>query len=95
MDAGAAVFVKSGAHVAQLKFAQLKEKAYQDPYFALQIAYQYGIAGEKNKVLEWLNQSLSDEDGDRFFSLNSAPEFDCVRSDPGFQRLVHRLGLSP
>jgi tetratricopeptide (TPR) repeat protein len=88
----AAAFARSGLRAAQLKSAQLKEKGYKGAYIAVDIAYQYGIAGNKDKVLEWLNQAFRDNDDHAAWSA-TAPEFDCVRSTPRFHDLMRRVGL--
>ena len=52
------VYGKSGVPAALLRFAQLKERTYRgddDEVYA--IATQYGIARDKDKVLEWLNRA--------------------------------------
>jgi TolB-like protein/DNA-binding winged helix-turn-helix (wHTH) protein len=93
MDEVAAAFARAGLRAAQVKSAQLKEKGYKNPYLAIEIAYQYGVVEDKRKVLEWLNQAFRDKDVDCYFSSNSAPEFDFVRSDPRFHDLLRRMGL--
>ena len=95
LDAVAAAFAKSGVRAAQVKSAQLKEKSYENnPDHALRIAFQYGVVGDKGKVLEWLDQAFRDQDGQRSFAYGkSAPEFDCVRSTPRFHDLLRRIGL--
>jgi TolB-like protein/Flp pilus assembly protein TadD len=91
LDAVAAVFARSGLRAAQVKSAQLKEKGYKSAYFALDIAYQYGLVENKGKVLEWLNQAFRDHDDEGW--VRTAPEFDCVRSTPGFHDLLRRVGI--
>jgi TolB-like protein/DNA-binding winged helix-turn-helix (wHTH) protein len=91
LDEVAAVFARSGLRAAQVKSAQLKEKGYKG-YGALDIAHQYGIAGNRGKVLEWLDQAFR-HGVDAEFSARTAPEFDCVRSAPGFHDLLRRVGL--
>jgi TolB-like protein/DNA-binding winged helix-turn-helix (wHTH) protein/Tfp pilus assembly protein PilF len=89
-----AAYRKSGPRAAQLQLAQLREKGYGD-YLPLDIAFAYGVLEDKGKVLKWLNQSLHDRTDDFLLMLKSAPEFDCVRSDPRFRDLVRRVGLPP
>jgi TolB-like protein/tetratricopeptide (TPR) repeat protein len=95
LDAVAAAFAKSGIRAAQVKSVQLKEKSYDNnPDHALRIAFQYGVVGDKGKVLEWLDRAFRDQDGQRSFAYGrTAPEFDCVRSTPRFHELLRRLGL--
>jgi hypothetical protein len=76
-----------------VKFAQLREKGYKGTYSAFDIACQYGVVGDKGKVLEWLNQACRDNELGCYYSVRSAPEFDCVRSAPRFHDLLRRMGL--
>ena len=89
----AAAFARSGVRAARMKSAQLKEKGYKSAYLALDIAHQYGVVEDKGKVLERLDQAFRDDDGDWNISSRTAPEFDCVRSDPRFHDLLRRRGL--
>jgi TolB-like protein/DNA-binding winged helix-turn-helix (wHTH) protein/Tfp pilus assembly protein PilF len=93
LDEVAAAFAKSGLRAAQVKSAQLKEKGYNGVYTALETAIQYGVVEDQGKVLEWLNQACRDRKLDCHYSLRSLPEFDCVRSAPGFHDLLRRMGL--
>jgi TolB-like protein/DNA-binding winged helix-turn-helix (wHTH) protein/Tfp pilus assembly protein PilF len=93
LDQVAAAFARSGLHAAQVKFAQLREKGYKGTYSAFDIACQYGVVGDKGKVLEWLNQACRDNELGCYYSVRSAPEFDCVRSAPRFHDLLRRMGL--
>lgn len=62
------------------------------------VALQYGILGGKEKLLYWLKRGLLDRAGDQnamlVITLKTAPEFDCLRSDPRFHALLHSIGLS-
>jgi len=93
LDEVAAVFARSGLRAAQVKSAQFKEKGYKGAYLAVQVAYQYGLVEDKGKVLEWLDQAFRDNDGGDEGWARAAPEFDCVRSTPGFHELLRRVGL--
>jgi TolB-like protein len=77
---------------ASIKSAELNEKGYPGAYRALQIAYQYGLAGDQGKALEWLNQAFRDDDGNANF-VETAPEFDGLRGAPAFHHLLRRVGL--
>jgi TolB-like protein/DNA-binding winged helix-turn-helix (wHTH) protein len=89
----AAVFSKSGPHAAALRSAQLKERRYKSDFNALEIAYQYGLAGDTEKALEWVNRAFPERLGDLYFGGWTAPEFDLVRSDPRYRELLRRMGL--
>ena len=92
LDEVASVFARSGLRAAEVKSARLKEKSYKRAYPAFQVAYQYGLVEDQRKVLEWLNQAFRDGGGDEGWA-KAAPEFDCVRSTPGFHDLLRRVGL--
>jgi len=59
---------------------------------AFRIAEQYGIAGDKDEVLEWLDRAVRTKGSNDWFSLRH-PAFDFMRSDPRYQELVRRAGL--
>ena len=104
-----ASYAKWGLRAAQLKAAQLKEKRRcgmqgdkaprpVDCYSLIEVALQYGLLKDKEKVLDWLNQGLSYNGTDGNFvepTFASAPEFDFVRSDPRFQDLLRRMNFPP
>jgi tetratricopeptide (TPR) repeat protein len=105
----AAAYAKSGLRAAQLKAAQLEERAYEanrqeqesgapsqnlDYYHALYVAFRYGLLKDREKALHWLNQACH-EQSDLITYEKSAPEFDFLRSDPRFQNLLRRMNLPP
>jgi tetratricopeptide (TPR) repeat protein len=57
------------------------------------IAAIYAGLGEHSKAIAWLNKAY-DERSYTVLQLEVEPEFDSLRSDPRFQNLVHRVGLS-
>lgn len=94
LDQVAATYARSGSRAALVEFAQQLEKKYsKGESRPLEVAVAYGIVGNKGKVVKWLNQSLHDRNDDFTMMLKSAPEFDCVRSDPHFQDVLRRSGL--
>jgi TolB-like protein/DNA-binding winged helix-turn-helix (wHTH) protein/Tfp pilus assembly protein PilF len=93
MDEVAATYEKAGLGSAQLKAAQFMERAYQGRYDAITIAFQYGNIGNKAKVLQWLEKSRRELDGNFYLGLNTAPEFDFLRTDPRFRELLRRVNL--
>ena len=63
-------------------------------YMAYEVAIQYGLLGDKEKVLSWLTQRL--HDGlDWSFAPNVGPDFDFARSEPRFQDLLRRANFPP
>jgi len=57
------------------------------------VAAIYVGLGEKSKAIVWLNKGY-DEHSYTVLQLGVEPEFDSLRSDPRFQDLVQRVGLS-
>jgi len=94
-DEVAAVYAKSGVTAAARRSAQLKAGAYHgDNLEALVIAAQYGIAGDKEKALEWLNRVDRMKGTNDWFRLR-LPAFDFMHADPRFQDLLRHCGLAP
>jgi len=92
-DEIAAVYAKSGVTAAARRSAQLKAKTFHGSSVeAFRIAEQYGIAGDKDEVLEWLDRAVRTKGSNDWFSLRH-PAFDFMRSDPRYQELVRRAGL--
>jgi tetratricopeptide (TPR) repeat protein len=78
---------------AQKIIERLKKQAklrYVPPYIMARI---YIGLGEKEHAMEWLEKSYEDRE-DSLIWLNSDPGLDGLRSEPGFQDLVRRVGLS-
>ena len=94
-DEVAAVYAKSGVTAAARRSAQLKAKAYHGYIVEVfLIAAQYGIAGDKEKALEWLNRAPRMKGSNDWFALRH-PAFDFMRADPRYQDLLRRIGLPP
>jgi len=103
----AAAYAKSGLPGARLTAAQLKERRYEahqqkqeggapsdDSHNPLDVALQYGLLKDREKVLHWLNRA-SHEPGGLNVYMKSAPELDFLRSDPRFQNLLRGMKLLP
>lgn len=60
----------------------------------LDMAVIYAVLGERGQALGWL-QRAQEERAAYFPAINVDPVFDGLRSDAGFQNLVHRIGLLP
>jgi len=89
----AAVFDRKGPRAAIVRSAQIKERGYKAAYTAFDIACQYGVAGESEKVLQWLNQASRDKHVVAYLQAKSAPEFDCLQSDPRYHDLLRHMGV--
>ncbi len=71
-------------------FKTAAKKRYIPPtYFGM----LYAGLGDKDKALEWLEKAFQ-ERADGLTWLNVEPMLDDVRSDPRFQDLIQRIGLS-
>jgi adenylate cyclase len=51
------------------------------------------LTGNRTLALDWLEKSYQQHDYWLLF-INVDPEYDAIRSDPRFQAVVHRLGVS-
>ena len=95
----AAAYARSGLRAARLKSAQLMEAHYKPRgrglrnYSALTLAERYGTLEDGPKVLQWLEQSLHEDEENLPIAIKTDPEFDFLRENPRFQDLVRKLGL--
>jgi TolB-like protein/Tfp pilus assembly protein PilF/predicted Ser/Thr protein kinase len=65
-----------------------------DGVTAYALANLYAQAGDKDRVIEWLEKAYEARDGNVPY-IGGWPLFDLVHSDPRFQDLVRRVGLPP
>jgi len=63
------------------------------PIQAAVIAFGYVGGGDNEQAIAWLERAYADHSND-IVSLKVNPAFDPLRSDPRFQRLLNRVGLS-
>ena len=82
---------KTAARNALNELRLRAKRTYVPPSLFAQI---YVALGEKKQGLAWLESAYADRDV-YLARLNVEPAFDPVRSDPGFQDLMRRLGLPP
>ena len=87
------VYAVSGRRVEAMQLlAELKSQSphrYVSPFY---LAFIYAGLDDHEQSLDWLNKSYEDRSNNTIF-LNEVPQFDNLRSDPGFQDLRHRIGL--
>jgi tetratricopeptide (TPR) repeat protein len=69
--------------------ASAKKRYIPPTYFGM----LYAGLGDKDKALEWLERAFQ-ERADGLTWLNVEPMLDDMRSDPRFQNLVERIGLT-
>lgn len=86
------VYALSGRRKEALKILDdLKNRSNHKPPYAADIALVYAGLNEKDQAFAWLEKAYVE----RFNpSILVRPAFDVLRSDPRFQGLLHRLGLS-
>jgi TolB-like protein/Tfp pilus assembly protein PilF len=88
------VFAVSGRRREAIKIVkQLEEVAKHAYVTSYGIAIIYAGLGEKELALEWLEKTY-EEHGDWMIWLNVAPEFDDLRTEPGFIDLIKRIGFA-
>ena len=81
---------RSEAEAVLRELQDLREKRYLSPAF---IAAIYAGLGEKNEAFGWLEKAFRLRS--RYLVwLKVAPEYEQLRSDPRYQELVARIGLS-
>jgi hypothetical protein len=57
------------------------------------VATVFSGLGEKDQAMTWLEKAIEERDP-WLTGLKVEPMFDCLRSDPRFLDLVHRVGLN-
>ena len=69
---------------------ELKERSGPGFSHAPEIASIYAALGDKNQAMNWLEKGAAEKFNP---GVLIRPGFDSLRSDPRFQRLLHRVGL--
>ena len=91
-----AAYRRSGFHAACLAAAQAMKTAPGIPSeTSLDLILRYANIADKATVLELLDRGLGAKGYGKVMNLKTGPEFDFLRSDPGFQELLRRIGLPP
>jgi TolB-like protein/DNA-binding winged helix-turn-helix (wHTH) protein len=97
-----AAYARSGFRAALLKNVGVKERASRSIRtggfvgYPLMVTLLYGALEDRGKVLALLEERLEKQrQYDMTMLLKSAPEWDFLRSDPEFQRLLQKAGLEP
>jgi tetratricopeptide (TPR) repeat protein len=60
--------------------------------YVLDTALAYAVLGEKDEAFSWLEKGV--ERRDLVIFINTEPKCDSLRSDPRFEQLVRRIGLT-
>jgi hypothetical protein len=82
---------RTDAEGALSELEELAEHQYVPP---LANALVFLGLGQTDEVFEWLDRAYEERDCRRFPFLNVDPIFDPLRSDPRFQDLLRRIGLT-
>jgi TolB-like protein/DNA-binding winged helix-turn-helix (wHTH) protein/Tfp pilus assembly protein PilF len=69
---------------------QQQNTYFRAPYIVARI---HAVLGEHDQALQWLEKAMLQRD-DFITHINVDPEFDSLRSDPRFQRMLQRIGLT-
>jgi tetratricopeptide (TPR) repeat protein len=74
------------------KRIEFEESKVRGPVISSSIAILYARLGEKEKAFEWLEESFRSHTRDLIY-LKVEPQYDPLRSDPRFTRMLERVGL--
>jgi tetratricopeptide (TPR) repeat protein len=80
--------------LAQEIIAQLEDRVQKDGLGVYEIALVYAGLGQKNEAFAWLQKAFDHHDRGLLF-LKIEPPLEPLRSDPRFNELVRRVGLTP
>jgi len=86
-------YAKAGIAGARSRQCEVLAARYGKPggIYAFHLAVLYAQAGERDRVIEWLEKAYQAHD--RNVPYIGSPVFDLVRSDPRFTDLLRRTGL--
>jgi tetratricopeptide (TPR) repeat protein len=88
-------YARSGKRAeAQKLIDELKELSKRRYVSSNFIAGIYAALGERDKAFEWLEKGYQERSIEMLFLKNST-QWDELRSDPRFQNLLRRVGLTP
>jgi TolB-like protein/Tfp pilus assembly protein PilF len=73
--------------------ADLKKQSADNYVSPFGVAQLYAMLGEKDSTMEWLEKAYQDRSVD-LVTVNVDPVFDFLHSDPRFQDLLRRIGLT-
>jgi tetratricopeptide (TPR) repeat protein len=79
---------------AQKVLEELRGLSEQRFVSAYDFAILYAGLGEKGQALEWLERAYEERAFSLLMGLKVEPKLDSLRSDPRFQELARRAGLS-
>jgi TolB-like protein/Tfp pilus assembly protein PilF/predicted Ser/Thr protein kinase len=88
------VYARSGYQAALRAWIDdVKKNANHEFVSPFAVALMYGMLGDKDSAMEWLEKAYEDRDVD-LVTVSADPVFDFLHSDPRFQDLLRRIGLT-
>ncbi len=80
---------------AEKVLGQLKKLSARRYVPSYEIAVVYAGLSENDEALAWLLKAYQQRDSSWLIDVKLDPRFDHLHSDPRFQDLLRRIGLSP
>lgn len=78
---------------AEKVLSELKAKAKRKYISSYSLALVYAGLGQKDEACEWLEKAYEEKD-DWLVVLKVVPEFDSLRAEPRFKKLLRRIGFA-
>jgi len=78
---------------ARVALGELLQANRREPVAAVYVASAYASIGDRDQAFAWLERAYAEHPSE-LISLKIVPEWDPLRGDPRFQRLLERIGLS-
>ena len=79
---------------ARTILSDLQSRVRIDSVGAYEVAFIHAALGDRNEAFKWLDIAYQQHDSGLTY-LRTDPTLDPLRSDPRFQDLLRRVGLSP
>ena len=90
---GCALARAGRAEAAQALLRDLLSRSEREHVAPRSFAFLYAALGEPDRAFEWLEKAYEVRDSGLFF-LRAMPLYDPLRSDPRFERMLQRVGIS-
>jgi len=91
----ACIYARSGqTRKAQESLNTLNLASEQTSHWPIGVAEAFTVLGDRRMAFEWLEKAYAQHEDSLPALLKLSPRFDPLRSDPRFQDLLHRVGLS-
>lgn len=93
-DLGLAYGLAGEYEKVQAVILQLEQRAASHPVPSIFFAYAHLGLEQKDQALDYLEKAYAEHYA-HILWLRVSPQYDALRGDPRYQRLLHRLGLPP